>query len=79
MGGCTGRRATWGFTHSVVVDVEDVDGVFLGQLCICLTPTMTSLPESMRACFVGGAGFDLHLGPAGFDGLVMPPMASISG
>jgi len=34
-----------------------------------LTPTITSLPESMRACFSAGAFLDLQLGPAALHGL----------
>ncbi len=52
----------------MVVDVEDLDRVFLGQLVLVHADDDILAGVDARL-FVGGAGFDLHLGPAGFDGL----------
>ncbi len=43
-----------------------------------LTPTMTSLPESMRACFSAAAASILSLAQPESTAAVMPPMASTS-
>ncbi len=43
-----------------------------------LTPTITSLPESMRACFSAAAASIFSLAQPLSTALVMPPMASTS-
>ena len=52
-----------------VVDLADVDRRLPWPSWYLLTPTITSWPESMRACFSAARRLDLQLGPARVDGL----------
>src|SRR5574343_755164 len=54
--------------HGMVVDVEDLDRVFLGQL-VFIDADDDVLARVDARLLVGCTGLDLHLGPAGFDGL----------
>jgi hypothetical protein len=59
-----------------VVDVEDVDRLFVRRYL--LTPTMTSSPRSMRAWRRAAASSMRSLGMPASTALVMPPSASTS-
>ena len=56
-----------GFTDGVVIDIKDIDGVFLGQF-IFVHANNDVLAGVNAGLLVSRTGFDLHLGPARFNG-----------
>ena len=71
------RARNLAVAHLHVVDFEDIDLVFLGQLVLVHADDHVLATVDARL-LLGGGGFDLELGPAAVHGLVMPPMASTS-
>ena len=54
-------RATCSLAHGLVIDIENVDGVFAVEPVICWTPTMTVLLCRSRCACLSVPGFDRSL------------------